>query len=62
MVYNETPKESYTMFNKLFRRNQNTNPFATEQHKLDTLRINFPSDQLMQLHCDRMQSILDAAN
>lgn len=35
---------------------------AVEQHKLDNLRYNNAGDQMMQLHCDRMQAELDKRN
>jgi hypothetical protein len=50
------------MFNKLFRRSAKTaaRTAASEQLKLDVLRYNNADNQLMQLHCDRMQVALDA--
>lgn len=49
------------MFNKLFRRNAKTNSTAhSEQHALDMLRLHNADLPFMQLHCDRMQIVLDA--
>lgn len=46
------------MFNKLFRRNRTA--VATEQQQLDALRYANADNPLMQLHCDRMQTALNA--
>lgn len=50
------------MFNKLFRRNRAAASVAAEQQMLDTMRYNNAGDPLMQLHCDRMQVVLDASH
>lgn len=47
------------MFTKLFRRlSQRNHTGLSEQRRLDILRYTNADNQLMQLHCDRMQSAL----
>lgn len=49
------------MFTKLFRRHAQIVPAVNlDQLDLDILRINYADDQSMQLHCDRMQTALNA--
>jgi hypothetical protein len=48
------------MFKRLFGTLMVTTTTATEQQKLDQLRYDNAANQLMQLHCDRMQTAMDA--
>jgi|GraSoiStandDraft_4_1057263.scaffolds.fasta_scaffold76603_5 hypothetical protein len=49
------------MFKKLFRRPADATIAAvSEQLMLDTLRLTYADNQLMQLHCDRMQAAFNA--
>lgn len=51
------------MFKKIFRRTQTQFylhlPLEEQQRVLDSLRYNHADDQLMQLHLDRMQTVLN---
>lgn len=50
------------MFTKFFRRNVQTVPAVDlEQLDLDCLRISYADFPEMQLHLDRMQTLMDAS-